>query len=65
MDGWKTIFLLGGPIFRGELLVLGRVLSLKLTTEAPENRPKPKRKGKFYFSWATVVLRSVLSLKLK
>ena len=25
MDGWKTCFLLGWPIFRGELLVLGRV----------------------------------------
>ena len=24
-DGWKTTFLLGWPIFRGELLVLGRV----------------------------------------
>ena len=26
MDGWKTTFLLGRPIFRGELLVLGRVV---------------------------------------
>ena len=26
MDGWKTSFLLGWPIFRGELLVSGRVL---------------------------------------
>ena len=25
MDGWNTSFLLGWPIFRGELLVLGRV----------------------------------------
>ena len=25
MDGWKTSFLLGRPIFRGELLVSGRV----------------------------------------
>ena len=25
MDGWKTSFLLGWPIFRGELLVLGSV----------------------------------------
>ena len=25
MDGWKMNFLLGGPIFRGELLVSGRV----------------------------------------
>ncbi len=25
MDGWNTTFLLGRPIFRGELLVLGRV----------------------------------------
>ena len=24
-DGWKTIVLLGWPIFRGELLVSGRV----------------------------------------
>ena len=27
MDGWKTSFLLGWPIFRGELLVLGSVNS--------------------------------------
>ncbi len=26
MDGWNTTFLLGYPIFRGELLVLGSVL---------------------------------------
>ncbi len=26
MDGWNTTFLLGRPIFRGELLVSGRVL---------------------------------------
>ena len=26
MDRWKTSFLLGSPIFRGELIVLGRVL---------------------------------------
>ena len=25
MDDWKTSFLVGRPIFRGELLVLGRV----------------------------------------
>ena len=25
MDGWNTTFLLGWPIFRGELLVSGRV----------------------------------------
>ena len=25
MDGWNTSFLLGWPIFRGELLVSGRV----------------------------------------
>jgi len=25
MDGWKTTILLGWPIFRGELLVSGRV----------------------------------------
>ena len=25
MDGWNTTFLLGRPIFRGELLVSGRV----------------------------------------
>ena len=27
MDGWKMNFLLEGPIFRGELLVSGRVIS--------------------------------------
>ena len=27
MDGWNTTFLLGRPIFRGELLVSGRVFS--------------------------------------
>ncbi len=27
MDGWKMNFLLGRPFCRGELLVLGRVLS--------------------------------------
>ena len=27
MDGWNTSFLLGWPIFRGKLLVLGRVYS--------------------------------------
>ena len=26
MDNWKTSFLLGWPIFRGELLVSGRVV---------------------------------------
>ncbi len=26
MDGWKTSFLLGWPILRGELLVLGSVM---------------------------------------
>ena len=26
MDGWKMSFLLGKPSFRGELLVLGRVI---------------------------------------
>ena len=29
MDGWNTTFLLGRPIFRGELLVSGRVDSFK------------------------------------
>ena len=28
MDGWKTTFLLEWPIFRGELLVSGRVLTM-------------------------------------
>ena len=32
MDGWNTTFLLGRPIFRGELLVSGRVpLTLDIT----------------------------------
>ena len=31
IDGWKMNFLLGSPIFRGELLVLGRVHPRKLT----------------------------------
>ena len=26
MDGWNTSFVLGWPIFRGELLVLGSVV---------------------------------------
>ena len=37
MDGWNTGFLLGWPIFRGELLVSGSLPSLKLTARAPEN----------------------------
>ena len=28
MDGWNTTFLLGRPIFRGELLVSGRVICM-------------------------------------
>ena len=39
MDGWNTIFLLGRPIFRGELLVSGRVkiiiLFSKVTLDPP------------------------------
>ena len=30
MDGWNTTFLLGRPIFRGELLVSGRVLMISI-----------------------------------
>ena len=30
MDGWKTSFLLGWPVIRGELLVLGSVIKLKM-----------------------------------
>ena len=30
MDGWNTTFLLGRPIFRGELLVSGRVVVGKM-----------------------------------
>ena len=33
MDGWKTAFLFRRPIFRGELLVLGRVASWKIHHE--------------------------------
>ena len=32
MDGWNTTFLLGWPIFRGELLVSGSVSMQKLET---------------------------------
>ena len=28
MDGWNTTFVLGRPFFRGELLVLGRILEV-------------------------------------
>ncbi len=36
MDGWNTSFLLGWPIFRGELLISGSVLSLSLPVIPPE-----------------------------
>ena len=43
MDGWKMNFLLGRPIFRGELLVLGRVLiSDPVNLGVSKNRGTPK-----------------------
>ena len=30
MDGWNTTFLFGRPIFRGELLVSGRVVKTEI-----------------------------------
>ena len=47
-NGWLKYdrFLLGWPIFRGELLVSGRVRSPKLTFSPPEHRVfSPKRKA--------------------
>ena len=39
MDGWNTNFLLGWPIFRGELLVSGSVIKHDQFTKLPmENR---------------------------
>ena len=54
MDGWKTSFLLGWPIFRGELLVSGRVGDDKqaLGFEIPKARQpqtkKPRALGRHW-----------------
>ena len=39
MDGWNTTFLLGSPIFRGELLVSGRVCLIKVVEVDSCRRP--------------------------
>ena len=37
MDGWNTSFLLGWPIFRGELLVSGRVIQVIFDDKSQES----------------------------
>ena len=46
MDGWNTGSLLGWPIFRGELLVSGRVDDAKSLPNIPE-KPQHAEFGSF------------------
>ena len=46
MDGWNTTFILGWPVFRGELLVPGRVIWI-----TPQQKPNKKQKVSWNMSW--------------
>ena len=57
MDGWNTTFLLGKPIFRGELLVSGRVVILVAGFRMihQEFRSVPKMEGFLNLSYKAIL----------
>ena len=61
MDGWNTTFLLGRPIFRGELLVSGRISQVELDlihpkfiTIAVKNWEKPHNTQDSTLTWPSL-----------
>ena len=48
MDGWNTSFLWGWPVFRGELLVSGKVFYLWSFTHLWKKTPEPRKKPSYF-----------------